>query len=427
MTGILGISQTDRRKDSPPAGRFLAPPVAVNDYLSILSQSAQMVGVTLIAAILWPVVRVIRARYLEYWAWGWSCLAVALVALFLSFRVGQLAPPAAVPLLRAVYCLGEFAFAYLLWAGTREYVSGRPIRRAELVWLLPLAGYAVVGPFLLPALSDLFGWQAAALAGFFAAALWETRRFRPVAPSRLGRRLCQIALAGLVVLFAHYSVVLIWNQFFGTPHTRYPHLVYSSVYDAALEFALALGMVTIATERLRAELEGTNRRLAEAVAELELASRTDPLTGLLNRRGLDDVLARPDLRAPHGSVAAIDVNDLKPLNDRHGHDAGDVALQLVARALRNLFRVTDPLFRLGGDEFLVVMPGGTADDLTRRMEALDKALVGHRLSGVNHPLDVRVAWGVAAYPDAGGLAAAVKAADDAMFAQKKVRKGGTGR
>jgi diguanylate cyclase (GGDEF)-like protein len=121
------------------------------------------------------------------------------------------------------------------------------------------------------------------------------------------------------------------------------------------------------------------------------------------------------------------MNDLKPINDRLGHDAGDVALQLLARALRNLFRVTDPLFRLGGDEFLVLMPGGTADELVRRMEALDQALLGQRFPKQPTQIDVRIAWGVAAYTDADSLTRALSAADDAMYAQKKERKGGATR
>jgi diguanylate cyclase (GGDEF)-like protein len=391
------------------------------DYLSILFQSAQTVGAVLIAVLLWPVVRVIRERYLEYWAWGWALLAVALVALFFSFQYPDAAGP-----LRVVYCLGEYGFGFLLWVGSRTYTTGRTVRRSVLYWLLPLIGYGTLAPFLFESFSHLFGWHAAIMAAFFTASLWETRRFSHPGQTAIGSRVYQGTLLGLAVLFTHYAVLLICHQFFFPPDYRYPHLPLSSLYDMVLEATLALGMITIATERMRAELINSNSKLASAVAELEQVSRTDPLTGLLNRRGLDDILAQP-AKLMAGCVAMIDVNDLKPLNDQYGHEAGDIALQLLARALRNLFRVTDPLFRLGGDEFLVLMPGGTQDEITRRMESLDRGLLGQRVSASRDPVHIRISWGVAAYTEGSKLTAALKVADDAMYIQKRQRKNGDSR
>lgn len=392
----------------------------MSDSLSILSQSAQMVGVLLVAVLLWPIVRVIRERYLVYWAWGWTAQAVGLIALFLSFQNAREYPAAAAGL-RVLYCLGGYLFGFLLWAGSRRYATGRPIRRYELLWLVPPVGYALIGPFALPVVSHLFGVHAGIVAAFFLAALWQTRRFHQHGQSAVGRGLYQGALFGLGLLFAHYAALLVYHYLFLSPSARFPHLAFSSLYDMTLEALLALGMVTIATERMRAELEERNRRLAAAAAELAQAARTDPLTGLLNRRGLDELLARTD-RLPAGCVASIDLNDLKPLNDRYGHAAGDVAIQLVARALRTLFRVTDPILRLGGDEFAVVMPGGSVGELTRRMEALDAALLNQRLPGVDGAVDVKVAWGVAVYAAVERLAAGMAAADELMYEQKRGRK-----
>lgn len=394
----------------------------MSDALSILSQSAQMVGVLLIAVLLWPIVRVIRERYLQYWACGWVALAVGQVALFLTLPPAESPPPSHV-VLRTVYCLGGHLFGFLLWAGSRRYATGRPIRPADLLWLIPPAAFAVAGPPVLASLSHLFAWHAAVMAGFFLAALWQTRRFRPHGPSALGRGLYQGALFGLGVLFTHYAALLAWHQFFLPPDFSFPHLAYSSLYDMLLESLLALSMVTIATERMRTELEEKNRRLAEAAAELERAACTDPLTGLLNRRGLEELLARPG-QLPAGCVASIDLNDLKPLNDRHGHATGDVALQLVARGLRTLFRVTDPIVRLGGDEFAVLMPGGSEAELRRRLEEFDAALRSQRLPGVDGLTDLRVAWGVAEYRSSEQLAEAFAVADEAMYEQKRERKGG---
>ncbi|MCU0705938.1 MAG: GGDEF domain-containing protein [Fimbriiglobus sp.] len=393
------------------------------DSLSILTQTAQMVGVLVVTVLFWPIVRLIRERYLLYWAWGWALAAVGLVALFFSFQYPQGSPRPPVVALRATYCLGGYGFGFLLWAGSRTFVTGRAVRRRDLLWLVPPVGYGVTAPALGLDLSHMFGWHAGIMAAFFLAALWQTRQFRPAGRSAAGLRVYRWGLFGLFALFAHYAFLLVYHRFFMPPGTRLPHLDLASLYDVTLQAALGLGMVSIATERMRAELEEKNRRLAVAAAELEQAARTDLLTGLLNRRGLAAALARPD-QPPTGCVASIDVNDLKPLNDSHGHAAGDVVLQLVARALRTLFRVTDPILRLGGDEFAVVMPGGSVAELTRRLNLLDAALRNQRLPGVAEVVDVRVAWGVAVYTTADGVGAALAAADEAMYEQKRERKVG---
>lgn len=385
--------------------------------LPILAQFAQMLSVVLLSVLFWPIVRVIRERYLVFWAWGWALLAGGLVALFFSVYY----PTAAVPL-RVVYCVGSYGFGFLLWVGSREYATARSVRPADLLWLLPPLAFGVCGPLFLTSLPHLFGGHAAVMACHFAAALWHTRRFHSQPQSVTGRWLYQGGLFALALLFAHYVVLLLYLLASHEPPARFPYMALSSLYDLAAQAVLALGMVSIATERMRAELEEKNRRLRAAAAELEQAARTDPLTGLLNRRGLAELLARTN-GLPAGCVASLDVNDLKPVNDRHGHAAGDVVLQLVARGLRTLFRVTDPILRLGGDEFAVVMPGGSAAEMSERLQQLDAVLRNQRLPGVDGPLDVRVAWGVAVYGTASEVTPALARADEAMYGQKRQRKG----
>jgi diguanylate cyclase (GGDEF)-like protein len=101
------------------------------------------------------------------------------------------------------------------------------------------------------------------------------------------------------------------------------------------------------------------QRLEEANAELENLSTTDPLTGLLNRRKFEEVLANEVARARrYGplSLLMIDLNLFKLVNDRHGHPAGDEMLKSVARLLKCCCRGTDACARLGGDEFAVILP-----------------------------------------------------------------------
>ena len=117
-----------------------------------------------------------------------------------------------------------------------------------------------------------------------------------------------------------------------------------------------------------------------------------------------------------GSVAVLDLNCLKELNDQHGHAAGDVAIQLVARALRAQFRITDPVFRTGGDEFLVVLAGGQAAEMTGRMNSLDTALKAQPLTRRNHGAGFggRVGFG-RDFAAPAEIPAAIEHADKAMY------------
>src|SRR5205085_12344787 len=140
---------------------------------------------------------------------------------------------------------------------------------------------------------------------------------------------------------------------------------------------------------------------------LAVAARTDALTGLLNRRALDALLKEWDGARFSGTVAVLDLNGLKAINDGHGHAAGDAAIQLVARALKGLFRITDPVFRTGGDEFLVLLEGGHAAEMMGRMESLDAALKGQRLPHVPAAMDLIVAWGLADFASPADISAAM--------------------
>jgi diguanylate cyclase (GGDEF)-like protein len=116
-------------------------------------------------------------------------------------------------------------------------------------------------------------------------------------------------------------------------------------------------------------------RRVELEAELREQAIRDPLTGLYNRRFLDEVLRRELARAArygHAlSLILIDIDNFKELNDRYGHLVGDEALKRVAKALRENIRRVDYIFRWGGDEFCVILPetnGPGAKEVVRRFQ-----------------------------------------------------------
>ncbi len=402
-------------------------------HTSLVVTTFQTIGTLLIALLLRLLTWGIPGRFLHYWARGWVGLAVGLISLNLSVLIVPLLPPQFEPQIRrpalAAYAMFEYAFGFFLWAGCRAYAWGTPLSGRDWWLFVPAAAFGVIAPAFLTDINVLFPFHAAVLGGFCLLALLATTGCRPDARQTvIGLRLTQMAMAGLALLFWHYALVMGWSLT-QTPRPNLEYLQFSALYDALIETLLGFGMVVLGTDSVRRELEAKNRelaetncRLAQASEQLAIAARTDPLTGLLNRRALDAMLADRAGVPFAGTLAVVDLNDLKKLNDVHGHSAGDAAIQLVARALRVQFRITDPVFRIGGDEFLVILEGGHTSDLIGRLHSLDVALRGLRLPGVPTPVDVVVSWGMADFASPSQLIEAFAAADVEMYACKARRK-----
>ncbi|MDR2031082.1 MAG: diguanylate cyclase [Azoarcus sp.] len=130
--------------------------------------------------------------------------------------------------------------------------------------------------------------------------------------------------------------------------------------------------------QLRERVDSANREIARLQNELDTASRLvrhDPLTGVLNRKGLDEALAREISRARrHGTqlcVALLDVDNFKQFNDLHGHAVGDGALCHLTRAITETLRPQDVVARYGGEEFIILLPEtapATARDILVRLQ-----------------------------------------------------------
>ena len=128
------------------------------------------------------------------------------------------------------------------------------------------------------------------------------------------------------------------------------YLQFTSVFDLLFEILLGFGTVMVLMESVRREVELANKKLTDARDKLELLVQMDPLTEALNRHAFHSLLRRPEAgqdTATSGSVAVIDIDNLKPINDTMGHTAGDKAIRAVARAMRSLVRADDMLFRWG--------------------------------------------------------------------------------
>jgi diguanylate cyclase (GGDEF)-like protein len=181
------------------------------------------------------------------------------------------------------------------------------------------------------------------------------------------------------------------------------------------ELKLAEALAT-SEERLR-----TITRLHEQLQEQALR---DPLTGLYNRRHLAELFAREMARSQRErtpiALALIDLDHFKQLNDHHGHLAGDDVLRAVAIQLTGNLRGSDAVFRIGGEEFLLLLPGATGEESFARLHSLCQALAGQPLLTRMGPLSVTLSAGLAVWPDQGQtLDELMQAADAALYEAKR--------
>jgi diguanylate cyclase (GGDEF)-like protein len=178
---------------------------------------------------------------------------------------------------------------------------------------------------------------------------------------------------------------------------------------------------------LRARLEvgrrlvELNDELIEAQLRLEVQARTDVLTGLANRRAilerLEDELRRASREGGTLGVGMVDVDHFKRVNDEHGHAAGDVVLCEVARRMQHVLRPYDRVGRVGGEEFLVLVPRVTESELTQLMERIREAVGSAPLAAGDAEVVVTVSAGATV---SGGepAHALIARADEALYEAK---------
>jgi len=191
----------------------------------------------------------------------------------------------------------------------------------------------------------------------------------------------------------------------------------------------------VLTEHGESLTAGDQERIAQSVAQsapvlanlrnlaiAETRAATDALTGLPNRRAVDDTLLRMLAQAGRSfnplSVILLDLDHFKQINDTHGHDRGDEVLAAFGARLREVLRDSDFAGRSGGEEFVLFLPGTDRTGAVRLAEKVREVMRGLRVSGVDR--DVTASFGVACFPDdAVDAQALMRSADRALYAAKR--------
>jgi diguanylate cyclase (GGDEF)-like protein len=381
----------------------------------------QCVGVLLITLLSIFMRSTVSGAALKYWTASWASLSLSLLSLFIGF---QLASRQAI--FYSCYFFGEYLFGLLLIAGCRNKMTGAPLTRKHKYFLIPAVAVSLLLPYASRDSNDLFMIHAAILSGLFMVSFFILRKDSRAEESSPGISVMSTALLLLAIGFLHYVPVFAARKGLWGLTVPLGYLQYTSVFNLLFEILLGFGTVMVLTESVRRELESTNKELLQARDQLELLVQMDPLTEALNRHAFHSLLRRPEVghdAVTSGSVAVLDIDNLKPINDTMGHTAGDKAIRAVARAMRSLVRADDMLFRWGGDEFLVLMFKLPEAQASHRMEKLNKILEENCERWIGMPVTVTVSHGVAGFNSLTDLGTAIEAADQAMYAQRNRVRG----
>jgi len=224
-----------------------------------------------------------------------------------------------------------------------------------------------------------------------------------------------------------------WSAVTSTTHSPLPNLCVLMMAQGEM-----LGSLHVRIDDEAAGLASAREQLAVTVGEhiaLALANLRlhetlrdqairDQLTGLFNRRYMEEMLERELLRASRRGnlvgVAMMDIDHFKQFNDLFGHDAGDTILSSVGNYLRTHVRGEDIVCRYGGDEISLIMPDSSLDDTRLRADELRKGIKALQVEHRRRPLGpVSVSMGVAVFPENGdGGESVLRAADLALYQAK---------
>ncbi|MBL8488567.1 MAG: diguanylate cyclase [Rhodocyclaceae bacterium] len=167
-------------------------------------------------------------------------------------------------------------------------------------------------------------------------------------------------------------------------------------------------------------------RLQNELSQASEMVRHDPLTGALNRKGMEEAMekevARVRRRGTPLCMALLDIDNFKKLNDSLGHDAGDKALVHLAQVVRETIRPQDSLARYGGEEFVVVLPDTGLDDAVKAMVRVQRELTKRFFLHGNDKVLITFSCGVAELMDTEPPPEALKRADGAMYLAKRQGK-----
>lgn len=373
----------------------------------------QLAGVLLITVLTLFLRRSLRMVSLKHWTNAWLFLSFSLFCLRLAFSFDQFSMQ-----MFSLYFLTEYFFGFLLISGCRSLVENREMKIRNEALVLPFIVVAFGLPFLADDFDLILNVHSLILSGFFAIALielWKTKI------RSFGSKVMMIALGLLTSNFLLYFGLFTLRQF--VDH-RSDYLAFNSVVNFVLQILLGFGMVIVLLELVLSDAKVANEKLQLAHQRLEELAHIDPLTTALNRHAFHGYINRrnSDTDDATGCVGFFDIDDLKDINDVYGHAVGDTAIRAVVRAIREIVRGDDLIFRWGGDEFFVIMIGLDSEIAQERMTRMERMLTNISVEGVYKPITIRVSHAFENFEGTANIELTIEKADAKMYLQKQQRK-----
>jgi diguanylate cyclase (GGDEF)-like protein len=273
---------------------------------------------------------------------------------------------------------------FLYWGIADLLHLRRPQRWLLPASALPTAAISLYFSYVRPDIS-------ARIIGISALAVAQYALIVHLLSGRPGPQRIHMPRLGLSVLFTLYAAINIYRAW--EAHLHDPRSLLRSAGTSTFSFLTpiliavmtALGVIWLA--------------MAQLQHELEAQSQIDTLTGLLNRRALEQIGAEAievaRRRSSALSLIILDLDRFKSINDEHGHDGGDAVLHHAARCLRNNLRDIDHVARLGGEEFVAVLPGATHAYAAEIAENLRYCLASLTVEHLSQEIRLSASFGVA--------------------------------
>ena len=381
---------------------------------SILGIGVQTVGAGLLCAIFLYLSRGKGSRVLQAAGVAWCFLFLALLALIVL-------PLFDIPWERQVY--QYFKLLYLVALCVAAIRMDRDVSLVKPVSVAAIAAipFSVILVQMAGRGSRFYAIHMGILAvGWLVVAVFIFQSPR----AGLGRQFA--GLLALVTTAVQFGYVVLFSVTATPRNPGGPYLPYTGFLDVLLEMLFGIGLIIWAMEDTERRLASLHARTVDDTRRSQRRAWLDPLTETHNRFFLDEI--RPQLEASEtgGSIVLIDVDGLKSINDREGHEEGDKAIWTVATAIKKLVRGNDHVIRWGGDEFLVILPGMDEELARRRFYMLpskmDEVKQSSKPGSKPYTKFLAASVGVHPYSKRAPLDIAITQADRVMYERKRAHR-----
>jgi diguanylate cyclase len=302
----------------------------------------------------------------------------------------------------AFYMLGALGFVALIASGVNRRFHGDPgLLQAQCCFgvLVTCAAYSIEGPN-----------RGAVLSVLTQTLVFGTFGLSAVQAIRVSV-LSAVMLGGTMWWKARVDPI------------GYPPSVELMYFLLAAVVIATIAMLTIRVAGMREHLHRQNMALSGALEQIQRLATRDDLTGLVNRRHMSELLAGEKARHARtghpASLALIDIDLFKRVNDEHGHAAGDAVLKTFAETAAACLRASDVLARWGGEEFLLMLPATDAAPALRCVERIRERLAGVSFDHIHPGLKITFSAGLSVLEATDTVQALVERADQAMYQAKR--------